>query len=426
MTSILLISGVLLCLLLRVPVAVALLAPSLVVLALDPDVTVAVAVQQVTSGVNSSPLLAIPLFIMAGYAAAGSGIAERLVGFAQDLLAPVRGGLGYVTIGTGLVFSWMSGSATSDAAGMGSILARPLRSRGYGSGFTAGLIGASASIGAVMPPSVAAIVYSVTAGVSIGALFVAGIIPAFLIALALAVTVFIVARRTNSARGSLPPPRELLMKGLAVLPILGAPAIVLGGILGGIFTPTEAAGVAVAYILFLGACYRELTMQVVRSIVTQASTTSAQIMFIIAGAAAFGWVLTLERVPATLADAIAGFTDSTAVFLALVVLVVLVVGMFLEASAALVIMVPVLLPTALELGVDPVHFGSVLVLTLTIGLLTPPVGMILYVLTSVTKIPLGTVTRGSALFLVPLASALALITFVPDVPLTLPRALGLM
>jgi len=424
MTAALLITGVLVCLALRVPVAVALMVPSLIAIAADPDASVAVAVQQLTSGVNSSPLLAVPLFIMAGYAASISGIAERLVSFAQDLLAPVRGGLGYVTIGTGLVFSWMSGSATADAAGMGSVLSSPLQRREYDSGFAAGLIGASASIGAVMPPSIAAIVYAVTAGVSIGALFVAGVVPALLIVIALVVSVFLWARRHQPPRSSLPPGRQLVQKGLTVLPVLGPPVIVLGGILGGIFTPTEAAAIAVAYILLLGFCYRELSLRSVQVLLTRSASTAAQVMFIVAGASLFGWILTVEQIPAALAEGIAGLTDSPLVFLLLVNLVLLVIGMFLEATAALLIMVPVLLPTAVELGVDPLHLGAVMVLNLTIGLLTPPVGMILYVLASVTKAPIATVTRGSARFLIPLCAVLLVLTFVPAIALTLPNLLG--
>lgn len=424
MTAIILLIGIVLLLAIRVPILVALIAPSLLVILLDPSISFQIAIQQITSGLNSSPLLAIPLFVMAGYAAAKSGVAERLVDFANDLLAPVKGGMGYVTIVTGLGFSWMSGSASADAAGMGSVLSKPLTSRGYKAGFSSGLIGASASIGAIMPPSVAAIIYSVSAGVSIGALFVAGVIPALMIALSLVITVFIFARKNGLSTGSIPRFGPLLRKFVSILPILGAPVVILGGILGGIFTPTESAAVAVSYIIFLGFCYREMNLAKLREIIGSSAITSAQIMIIVAAASLVGWVLSVEGIPGRVAELIAGVTDSPWIFMTLVVLSLIVVGMVMESTAAILLMVPVLLPAALEFGVEPVHLGAVVVFSLTVGLLTPPIGMVLYIMNSVTNIPIGTVMRGSALFLIPLTLVLILITYLPGIVLLLPEILG--
>lgn len=424
MTLFLIILAVLLLLAIRAPVAVALMAPSLVYVAVADGIDLSIAVQRISSGVNLFPLLAIPLFVMAGYAAHAAGIADRLVAFAQNVLGGLRGSLGYVNIGTGLTFSWMSGSATADAAGMGSALVPTMRSRGYEAGFASGLTGAAATMGGVMPPSISAVIYATTAGVSIGGLFVAGMVPALLMALSLAVAVFLWTRKHSPDAVTRPPLPVLARQFAAVAPVFLAPVIVLGGILGGVFTPTEAAAVAVAYILLLGACYRTITVRVVTGVLTRTAHTTAQIMFVVAAASLFGWVLTREQLPGQIAEWMLQFTDNALVFLLLVNVLLLVIGMFIEPTAALLIMVPVILPVANELGVDPLHLGIIMVLNLTIGTLTPPVGLVTHILAAVTKLPYGLVARGVLRFLLPLIVVLLLVTLVPSLALWLPSAFG--
>lgn len=425
MTFLLLVGGVGLLLALRVPVAFALLFPSLMYVALTEGITMAVALQRVTAALNSFPLLAVPLFIMTGYLANAAGIADRLFHFLLSIFGRVRGSLGYVNVTSSVVFSWMSGAAIADAAGLGSVLVPAMRRRGYDEGFALGLTGASAMIGPIMPPSIPAIIYAVSAGVSIGALFSAGVLPAFLLAGTLCVHVFLHERRYPVDAEEAPfELRRMCVATVRALPVLFTPVIILGGILGGVFTPTEAAAAAVVYILVLGGCYRSLPVRRLHGVMVQTAATTGAIMLIVAAAGLFGWVIAREQGPQIVGDAILAFTEDPIVFLILVNLGLLVIGMLLEPVAALLITAPVLLPVAAQFGVDPLHFGVVMILNLVIGLLTPPVGLVLYVLSSVTGAPFSRVVRGTWPFLVPLVITLLLVTFFPSVSLFLPHLLG--
>lgn len=421
----LLVGGVVALILLRVPVAFALLVPSLVYLGTDPSISLTGAFQRMTAGVNAFALLAVPLFIMTGNAANASGITDRLFTFAERLLGHVRGSLGYINILVSLVFSWMSGAAIADAAGIGKVAVPEMRRRGWSTRFAVGVTGASGLIGPIMPPSIPAIIFAVTAGVSIGALFLASVIPALLIVLALSVMVFFHARGKEELRLPRATGRQVLHAGWSALLPLGTPVIVLGGILGGVFTPTEAAGLAVVYILVLAVVYRTLTFRLLRSVVLSTAETTGSILLIVAAASLFGWVLARERIPQGVAEGILAVTENPFVFLILINLLLLLIGTMLEPTAAILIMVPVLLPAIAVFGIDPLHFGVFMILNLVIGLLTPPVGLVLYVLSSATEIPFPEVARGALPFLVPLGAVLLLVTFVPAVSLWLPGVLGL-
>jgi tripartite ATP-independent transporter DctM subunit len=412
-------------LLVRVPVAFALLLPSIIYIQAEENLTMAVALQRVTAGLNSFPLLAVPLFIMTGFLANSTGIAERLFQFLQGIFGRVRGSLGYVNVTSSVVFSWMSGAAIADAAGLGSVLVPAMRKRGWDEGFSLGLTGASSMIGPIMPPSIPAIIYAVAASVSIGGLFCAGILPALLLATTLAVLVFFHARRRPELREEAAiSGRELLLATVRALPVLFTPVIILGGILGGVFTPTEAAAAAVMYVLVLGTIYRSLSIRRLYAVSLRTAETTGAILLIVAAATLFGWIMAREQGPQLVANAILGFTDNPMIFLILVNVCLLVIGMFLEPVAALMITVPVLLPIAGQFGVDPLHLGIVMILNLVIGLLTPPVGLVLYVLSSVTGVPFPRVVRGTLPFLVPLLITLFLVTFLPGISLFLPRLLG--
>ena len=444
MTLLLLILGMLLLLAVRVPVAHAMLLPCLLYTILSPDITMGVALQRMVAGINNFPLLAVPLFIMTGYLTNAAGLADRIFQLLERLLSRLPGRLGYVNVGSSVMFSWMSGAAIADAAGLGAVLVPAMRKEGYDEGFSLGLTGASSMIGPIMPPSIPAIIYAVTAGVSVGGLFFAGVIPALILAVVLCLHVFLHVRRhplQPHRAGSSPavdggmiddgtidadPAMTGRMRAVAAaIPVLFTPVIILGGILGGVFTPTEAAAAAVMYMLLLGVCYRSLSWRRLGDVLLRTSATTGSVLLIVAAAGLFGWIIAREQGPQMVAEAMLQLTQSPFLFLILVNLFLLLVGMLLEPTAALLICVPVLLPVATQFGVDPLHLGVVMILNLVIGLITPPVGLVLYVLCSVTGSSLPVVIRGIAPFLVPLVVTLLIVTFIPAVSLWLPRWLGL-
>src|SRR5680860_181871 len=416
--------GLLLLLALRVPVAISLLVPSLVYVLLDPTATLGIAVQRTVSGVNSFAILAVPLFILLGNLANVSGISDRLYSTAIAFLGHIRGSLGYVNIATSFGFSWMSGAAIADAAAMGKIQVPAMKKRGYSEEFSLGITGASSMIAPMIPPSIPAIIYAVTAGVSVGALFMAGILPALVLIACLCTMVWWLMRRqrhlvlpksTWAARG-----RSLL----GALPAMGSAVIILGGILSGVFTPTEAAGVGVLYIFVIALIYGSLTWRNIYRILLGSVETTGSVLLIVASAALFGWVLAREQAPQLAAEFILNFTSSPIVFLILVNVLLLVIGAVLEPTAAILILVPVLGPVAETFGISPVHFGIVVIFNLLIGLLTPPVGLVLFVLSSVTNVPVTRVIKGVIPFFIPMLATLVIITFVPALSLWLPALLG--
>ena len=413
---------VLLCL--RVPVAISMLLPSLVYVACSQDITLGVALQQTVGSVDSFPLLAVPLFIMTGYLSNAGGLADRLFRMLLILFKKIPGNLGFVNVFSSLMFSWMSGAAIADAAGLGSVLVPAMKKRGYDEKFALGLTGASSLIGPIMPPSIPAIVYAVSAGVSVGALFFAGVLPALVLTSILCIFVYRDARKNPLREEAITQNTPVTEAILSALPVLLTPVIILGGILGGIFTPTEAAAAAVMWVLILSVFYRSLSVKSFRGVLVKTATTTGSIMLIVAAAGLFGWVIAREQGPQAVTEAMLQFTDNPIVFLLLINVVLLITGMILEPVAGLLITVPVLLPAAIEFGIDPLHLGIVMILNLVLGLLTPPVGLVLYVLSSVTGSSVQTVTRGTVPFLIPLLITLLIITFVPAFSLWLPGLLA--
>jgi tripartite ATP-independent transporter DctM subunit len=409
---------------LRVPIAFAILGPCLAYM-WSHDQSVGFAMRTATGGVNSWPLLAVPLFILVGFLATRAGIAERVFALVLAMFGKFRGALGYVNIGVSLGFSWMNGSALADAAGVGSIEIPHMVKKGYPQRFAVGLTAASSVIGPIMPPSIPAVVFASVALVSTSALFAASVVPALLICVTLAVYVFFWARKRDDLPSEPFQWAQVRRTALGGLGALIAPVIILGGILQGYFTPTEAAAVGAVYMLLLGFLYRSLKLRDLPKVFADTATTTAAIMIILGASSLLGWILARERVPQAIAEAFLGFTDDKIVFLLLVNVLLLVLGAIIEPTSALVISVPVLLPVATQLGVDPIHFGVIVVLNLMIGLMTPPIGGVLFVLSSVTRTPVAEVFRGVAPFLVPLLVTLLLITFVPQIALWLPQLLDL-
>jgi tripartite ATP-independent transporter DctM subunit len=406
---------------LGIPVAIALAGSSAVYVVVSGQVPEVVVAHRMINGVDSFPLLAVPFFILAGNLMNTAGITERIFAFAKAVVGWMRGGLGHVNIGASVIFAGMSGAAVADAGGLGAIEIKAMRDAKYDPGFAVGVTAASSTIGPIIPPSLPMVIYGVVAGASIGQLFAAGLIPGLLMAVALMVMVAWYARVRNYPRdqgfrlGVLG--RTFARAFLSLL----TPVIIVGGILTGAFTPTEAAIAACAWALFLGLfVYRTLTLRRFLRVSFDTIETTAVVLFIVAAASIFAWVLTSNRVPEQFAALILSMSENPIIVLLLLNLILLIAGCFLETVAAITILVPVLLPIAVQMGVDPVHFGVMMVLNLMIGLLTPPIGMVLYVLARVAKLPFERCVAATAPFLVPLFIVLLLVTFVPALTMWLP------
>lgn len=411
-------------LLLGVPVAIALAGASAVFIFLDGRIPDVVVVHRMINGVDSFPLLAVPFFILAGNLMNSAGITERIFDFAKALVGWMRGGLGHVNIGASVIFAGMSGAAVADAGGLGAIEIKAMRDANYDPGFAVGITAASSTIGPIIPPSLPMVIYGVVAGASIGQLFAAGFVPGLIMAVSLMIMVAIYARRHGYARDQAFSIPVLGITFVRAFLSLMTPVIIVGGILSGAFTPTEAAIAACVWALFLGlVVYRTLSLRRFLRVSFDTIETTAVVLFIVASASIFAWILASNRVPEHFAALLLTVSENPIIVLLLINLILLIVGCFLETVAAITILVPVLLPIAVKVGVDPVHFGVIVVLNLMIGLLTPPVGLVLYVLARVSKVPFERCVVATAPFLVPLVIVLMLVTFVPAITLWLPTLL---
>lgn len=424
MSLVLLGVGIAVLLVLRVPVAFAFLGPALAYMWLTGQ-SVGASMRQVADATASFPLLAVPLFILLGSLANHAGIADRLFDFALALLGRVRGSLGYVSVGVSLGFSWMSGSAVADAAALSKVEIPAMLRNGHSLRFGVGVTGAAALIAPVMPPSIPAVIYAGLAAASTGALFAASVVPALLMGVGLCVVVLLLVRRQEDLVRTEFSWARVVTTGRRVIAPIGAPVIILGGILSGLFTPTEAAAVGVAYMGLLGAVYRRIRVRDIPKVLTETVVTTGAIMLIVSSASLLGYILAREQVPQDAAQLLLGLTDSPNVFLLLTAALMLLLGTVIDATAVLVLVVPILLPIGKSFGVDPIVLGVLIIVSLMIGLLTPPVGTVLYVLSSVAGVRVGEVFRGALPFLVPLLTVLALIIAFPDAVLYLPDALNL-
>lgn len=406
------------------PVAIALAGSSAIYLIAFGSVPTMVVAHRMINGVDSFPLLAVPFFILAGSLMNTAGITERIFGFARACVGWMRGGLGHVNIGASVIFAGMSGAAVADAGGLGAIEIKAMRDAGYDDEFSVGVTAASSTIGPIIPPSLPMVIYGVVGGASIGQLFAAGFVPGLMMAVSLSAMVFYYSHKRGYPRDQAFNLRYLGSSFLRAFLSLLTPVIIIGGILTGAFTPTEAAIAACAWAMFLGIfVYRTLTWRRFLRVSFDTIETTSVVLFVVAAASIFAWVLTQNRVPEQFAALILEVSDKPWVILLLMNCILLVVGCFMETVAAITILVPVLLPIAIKMDIDPVHFGVIMVLNLMIGLLTPPVGMVLYVLSRVSKVPFERCVAATAPFLVPLVLVLLLVTFVPAVTMWLPTLL---
>jgi tripartite ATP-independent transporter DctM subunit len=374
--------------------------------------------------IDSFLLLAIPFFVLAGRLMNTGGITTRLFDLVSLFVRPLKGGLAYANVLASVVFAGMSGSATADTAGLGSIEMRAMLDQCYDRRFSAGITGASSLIGPIIPPSIPLVAFAVQAEVSVAAMFYGGIVPGLLLALAFMTYVALVARRKGLPSGAAATLAEFglgLRRG--VLPCL-TPVIIVGGIYAGVFTPTEAAAVAALYAILLSTLvYREFGWRTLLFEIRGAMIDSAVIMVIVAFTSAFGVVMIRARVPNALADALIGLTSDPTGLLLLLMVLWLVVGFFMSETPALLILTPILMPTIERFGIDPVHFGVVMILTLTAGLLTPPVGMVLYVLVRVTEVPFERLVLIMIPYVVMVFAVVVLLIFFPQLVLFLPGVL---
>ncbi|MBL8288603.1 MAG: TRAP transporter large permease [Rubrivivax sp.] len=451
-----------------IPVAIAMAGSSLLYILVSGDLPAFAVVHRMIGGIDSFPLLAVPFFILAGNLMNNAGITNRIYNFALALVGWLKGGLGHVNVLGSVIFAGMSGTAIADAAGLGTIEIKAMKDHGYQTEFAVGVTAASATLGPIIPPSLPFVIYAMMANVSVGALFLAGILPGVLMAILMMLTVawfahkngwggdikFEWARLSKALIETLvvcvwpvalyylvqwgAPAQATVIAGIvliflgdryfkwqAVLPIM-TPVLLIGGMSTGIFTPTEGAIAACVWAMVLGlAWYRTLSWRMFVKVCLDTVETTATVMFIVAAASIFGWMLTATGVTAAIASGVLAITREPWLFLLMANLLMLFVGCFLEPTAAITILVPILLPIARQLGVDPVHFGLVMVLNLMIGLLHPPMGMVLFVLARVAKLTVERTTVAILPWLVPLLVALFVLTYVPSISLWLPRSVGL-
>lgn len=410
-----------------VPIAFALGAASLAYL-LWLDVPLLAFVQQLSKGVDSYSLLALPFFILAGELMNHGGITDKILRFTNALVGHVKGGLAHANVISEMIFSGVTGSAVADAAAIGTVQLKAMGDNGYRKEFSVGLISSAMTIGPVIPPSTIMVVYGIAAAVPIGTLFVGGLIPGVLMGIGLMLTIAFMARR-----GGLPKlrdafdMRELVVSMREATFALLAPVAIIGGIVGGVFTATEAGAVAVAYCFLVGKYwYRELQWRHVFGAFTNAMMMTATILIIMGMSNSFAWLLAFQQVPAQFAEQLLHISRSPEVILLLLMGMYLVLGCFMEAIAIVVMTIPVVMPVLAQVGVDPVHFGVLLAVNMALGTITPPLGIMMYVICDIAKVPVDFFARSIWPFTISLVVVLILLTLVPSITLALPRWVGLL
>src|SRR6478735_1780854 len=414
-------------LLVGVPVFIALAGSSFVYTHFIAELPDFVILHRMAGGIDSFPLLAVPFFILAGNLMNSAGITNRIYDFAVATCGWMRGGLAHVNIFGSVIFAGMSGTAIADAAGLGTIEIKAMQDHGYDTEFAVGVTAASATLGPIIPPSLPFVIYGMMGNVSIGALFLGGFIPGAVM------TIFMMLYATYCARKYNMGPDQrfnwaiLGRTFLAALPALLTPALIVGGMTFGWFTPTEAAIAACTWALILGIfLYRSLSLKQFYKVMMDTIETTAGVLLVVAAASLFGWVLTTTRLTEAGAEALLQLTDNKYIILLLINVLLLIVGCFLEPIASISILVPVLMPIILKVGIHPVHFGVVMTLNLMIGLLHPPLGMVLFVLSRIAKLSIERTTMAILPWLIPLMMSLIAITLIPELTLWLPRQFGML
>ncbi|MDQ0032932.1 tripartite ATP-independent transporter DctM subunit [Variovorax boronicumulans] len=410
-----------------VPVAFALGLSTVTTLILAENYPLMVLLKETFTGIDSFPLMAVPFFILAAELMSGGSLTEVLLRFAGQFVGHRRGGLGYTNVVSLTFFSGISGSALADAAGPGSMLIKMMDKAGYDRSYAAALTASTAIVGPIIPPSIIMIIYALQdETVSVGTLFAAGILPGILIAVAMCVVNFYVSKKRNyKGDGQTPPLREILITTWKAIPAILLPVVILGGMRAGWFTPTEASVVAVFYALVCGKfIYRTLEWKMLPDILSRSALLSASVLIIIGLSASFAWVLTIEGIPQQMAEWLISMNLSPWMFLIIVNIFLLLFGIFIEPLPGVMVLAPILAPVAIKLGVDPVHFAMIVIFNLTLGMITPPVGGLLFVTCNVSKVPMSALVKELVPFLWAHGAVLMILTFVPALSTWLPRALG--
>ncbi len=405
------------------PVAISVGLPSLLYVIFENSIPNFMSVQRMIAGINTYSLLAIPFFIFAANLMNSGGITNRIFKSCEVGMGRVRGGLAYVNIIASVIFAGMSGAAIADAGGLGSIEIKAMREAKYDERITLGITAASSLIGPIIPPSMPVIVYGVIASASIGRLFAAGVVPGLIMGIILASMIFGLDHIWKLPRGRQTTFKEKLIAFKEAFLSLLTPVIILGGIFTGFFTPTEAAAIACLYALGLSILYKDLTWKGFLETVKASMVTTVQVLIIVAAAALFSWIIAREQIPQMFVELVSKSGLSPWVIIFLVNILLLFVGLFMETVASINLLVPVLLPVMIQLGMDPVQFGVVIILNLVIGTMTPPFGTVLFVLSSVANVSVEKVARSVVIFFPPLLVVLALINIFPQLTLWLPNLL---
>lgn len=406
--------------LINVPIAVALGLASTLVFFIDGDVSLIVIIQRMFNSVDSFPLMAIPFFILAGKLMESGGISRRLIHLANVIFGRVKGGLGIVSIVACAFFAAISGSAAATTAAVGALMIPAMVNKGYDKSFATAIQAAGGTIGIMIPPSVPLVLYGVAAGVSVSELFIAGIVPGLFVMVSLILLVYLISLKEGYGGGEKFGVKDFFKAFFDAFLALMMPVIILGGIYGGIFTPTEAAVVAVVYGLVIGIfVYREIKFADLTKIFASSVTVTAVIMFIIAGASVFGYYLTRQRIPAELTELMLSVTDNWIIALLIINLLLLICGVFLETSAAIIILTPILVPIANALGIDLVHFGIIMIVNLGIGFITPPVGVNLFVAANIAGTKFESLLKAIIPFILVMIVDVLIISFIPGITLFL-------
>lgn len=411
--------------LLNVPIAFSLVLTALVLMIASGNVSPAIITQHIVRGIDNFPLMAIPFFVLAGEIMNAGGISRRIVNFAKALLGHVTGGLGYVTVLASMLFAGVSGSAVADTSAIGSILLPVMEEQGYDKGKSTALVVAAGTIGPIIPPSIPMIIFGVIGGVSIVKLFLGGIIPGILIGLGLMIGWYFHAKKRDYKKTERTTWKELWQSTVSAFWAILLPVIIMGGILGGVFTPTEAAVVAVVYALLVGFfAYRELKLSHLPEIFVRSAKSTAVVLLVCGAATAAGYLITTAQIPQLLSDTLLSISNNVVVLMFLINVLLLLVGLVMDLTPALLILGPILLPIALNFGLDPIYFGVVMVMNLCIGLITPPVGTVLYVGCGLSGLSMSELTKPLVSFIAIMIAVLFLVTYFPGVVTLIPNALG--
>ena len=376
------------------------------------------------SSTTSFTLLAIPFFILTGNLMNTGGITHRLFRFAQNLVGHLKGGLGHVVVVSAMIFAGMTGAAVAEAAALGTVELEGMTKRGFDRKFSAAILASASTIGPVIPPSIPFVIYGSITGTSVGRLFLGGFVPGFLMGIALMIIVYVVSTQRGYPKERRATIQELMASTLGALSAIATPVIIIGGMLSGIFTPTEAAVAATVYALILTMfIYKEVKLKDLPRILWETLETSVRVLFIISAAGIFGWLLIHQRVPETVIKALMSLSKNPWVILLVINIILLILGCFMEGICIMLLTIPVFMPMITQLGIDPVHFGVMMTLNLMVGLLTPPVGMVLYTISSIGKIPVWELAHELRWHMVALVVVLFLVTYVPGFVTWVPNLL---